>query len=80
MNKFTLCIVHESIGKEVIADVILSSETCYKSIGKRGHFGDGISLENGYDIEWNDICNDWMQTFCEYNIDDQLDGPVCHLS
>ena len=49
-------------------------------MGKRGHFSDGMSLKIGSDIEINDICNYWMETFCEYSIDDQLDGSVCHLS
>ena len=73
-------IVQESIGEEVIADVILNLETFYNSMGKRKHFSDGISLEIGNDIEVYDICNDWMETFCEYDIDDQLDGSVCHVS
>ena len=59
----------------MIADVILSSD-----IGKIGHFGDGISRENGDDLEGNDMCNNWAETFCEYNVDDQLHGSVCHLS
>ena len=75
INTFTLCIVQESIGDEVIADAKLSSD-----MGRRGHFSDGISLENGDDFEGNDIFNYWVETFCEYNIDDQLDGFVRHLS
>ena len=65
INTFPLCIVQESIGEEVIADVILTWETCYNSMGKRGHFSDGISFEIGNDMEGNYICNDWMETFCE---------------
>ena len=26
------------------------------------------------------MCNDWVETFCEYNIDDQLNGSIFHLS
>ena len=63
----------------MIADVMLSSETHYNSIGKKGHFSDDVFLEIGNDIEGNDICNDWMEMFCECDIDDQLDGSVCHL-
>ena len=70
-----MCIVQESINDEAIAYVIQSSE-----MGKRGNFRDGISLEIGNDIEGNDICCDWMETFCECNIDDQLNGSVFHLS
>ena len=75
MNTFILCIVQKSIDDEVIADAILHSD-----MGKEGHLSDNISLENGNDVKGNDICNDWAETFCEYNIDDQLDGSVCHLS
>ena len=32
------------------------------------------------DFEGNDTCNDWMETFCEYNIDDQFDEFLSHLS
>ena len=64
----------------MIADVILSSEPCYNSMGKRGHFSDDISLDIGNDIEGNGRCNDWMETFVEYNVDDQLDGSDSHLS
>ena len=49
-------------------------------VGKRGHFSDGISLQYGNDFEGNDTCNDWMEKFCTYNTDDQLDESVCHLS
>ena len=59
----------------MIADVILSS-----NMVKAGHFSDGISLENGNDFDKNNICNDWTETFCEYNIEYKLDGSVCHLS
>ena len=59
----------------MISDVILS-----KYMGKRGHFSDGISLQIGNDIERNDTCNDGIETFCEYDIDDKLDRSVCHLS
>ena len=69
-NTFTLCIVQKSNEEEVIADVIISSETCYNSMGKRGHSVDDISLEIGNNIDGNDVCNDWMEMFCEYNIDD----------
>ena len=47
---------------------------------KRGHFSDDISLDSGNDFEGNDTCNEWVETFYEYNIDNQLDGSVCHLS
>ena len=70
-----MCIVQKTIDDEVIADAILSSD-----IGERMHFSDGISLENGNEFEGNNICNDWAATFCEHDIDDQLDGSVCHLS
>ena len=68
-----MCIAQESID-EVIADAILSLD-----ISKRGYFSDGISLDNGNDLEENDMCNDWVENFCEYSIDKQLDGSVCHL-
>ena len=73
-KKITLCIVQESIDDEVTADAILSS-----AMGRRGGFSDGISLENSYDVEGNDICNDWIETLCEYSINDQLDRSVFHL-
>ena len=64
----------------MIADLILSSKTCYNCMGKRGHFCDGISLELGDDIEGIDICDDWTVTFYEYDIVYQHDGSVCCLS
>ena len=70
-----MCTVQESINDEVSADAIFSSD-----IGKKGHFSEGISLENGNDFEGNVMCNDWAELFCEYNIHVQLDGSVCHLS
>ena len=69
----------ENIGEEVVADVLLSLETHYNSMGKSGHFSDRISFEIGYIITVNHICNDWTERFCEYDMDDQLDGSVCHL-
>ena len=39
-------------------------------MGKSGHFRDGISLEIGNDIEGNDICNDLMDMFYEYDLDE----------
>ena len=69
-----MCIVQENIDDEAVADVILSSD-----MGKQGHFHDGISLEIGDEIEKKDIFNDWMSLFCENNVDDELDGYVCHL-
>ena len=69
-----MCIVQEDIDNEVIADIILSSEK-----GKRAHFKDGIPLEKANIFDRNDMCNDLGETFCDYNIDDQLDVPVCHL-
>ena len=48
-------------------------------MGKRGQFSDGIFLDNGNDFEGSDMCNDRVETFCENNINDQLDGSVCHL-
>ena len=78
MNK-SLYIVWESNGEELIPGVILSSEMSCNSMGKRGHFSDGIYLELGNDIKGNDMCNDWMETFHEYGIDDQLDGSVRHF-
>ena len=59
----------------MIADAILSLD-----VGKRGHFRDDISLENGNDFEGNEMYNDWVETFSEYNIDDQLDGSIGHVS
>ena len=49
-------------------------------MGERGLFTDDISLENGNGFEGNDMCSDWVEIFCEYNIDDRLDGSICHLS
>ena len=57
------------------ADAILSYDIC-----KRGNFSDGISPAKGNDFEGNDMCNDWVESFCEYYINDQLDGSVCHLA
>ena len=59
----------------MIADAILSLD-----VGKRGHLSNDISLEIGNDFGGNDMVNDWAETFCEYNIDNQLNGPICHLS
>ena len=70
-----MCIVQESINDKDIADAMLSSD-----MGKRRQVSDVISLENGNDFDGNDICNDWAEAFCENNINDQLDGSVCHLS
>ena len=39
-----------------------------------------ISAEISDDIKMNDIGNDWSGNFCEYDIDEQHDGSVCHLS
>ena len=49
-------------------------------MNKRGHFGDSFPFENDNDIKGKDKFNDWTETFCEYNIDYQLYGSVCHLS
>ena len=68
-------IVQESINDEVIAAVILSSD-----MGKRGHIVEGISFKYENDFERNDLCNDWVETFGEYNINDYFDVSVCHLS
>ena len=38
------------------------------------------SAEISDDIEGNEIASDWTEMFCEYNIDDQLDGSLCYLS
>ena len=59
----------------MIADAILTLD-----VGKRGHFSNDISLENGNDFEGNDMCNDWAEIFCEYNIGHHFDGSICHLS
>ena len=45
-----------------------------------GQKNGSISAEISDDIEGNDIVNYWSGTFCEYDIDDQLDVSVCHLS
>ena len=70
-----MCIVQESINDEGFADAILNSD-----VGKRGHFNNEISLENGNDFKGNDMCNDCVETYCEYNIENQLGGSICHLS
>ena len=49
-------------------------------MGKRGHFSDDTYLDNGNDFKENDMCHDLVDVFCEYNMNDQLDGSVCHLS
>ena len=54
----------------MIAHAILSTD-----MDKRGHFSYDISLEDDDDFQGNDMCNDWAEILCEYNIDDQLE--VC---
>ena len=39
-----------------------------------------ISPDISDDIGGNDKGNVWSGTFCENDIDDQLDESVCHLS
>ena len=66
MNKcIHLIIDQKSNCEEVLADVILSSETHYNSVDNIGHISDGIALEIDDDIEGNGISNDWTATFCE---------------
>ena len=44
------------------------------------HKNDSIFSETSDYLEGNDISNDWLGVFYEYDINDQLDGSVCHLS
>ena len=45
-----------------------------------GHNDGSISAEISHDIEGNGIGNDWSGNFCEFDIDDQLNGSVCNVS
>ena len=67
-------------GEEEIDDVTLNTESCSNCMGNMDLKNGSISAEISDDIEGNDTCNDWSGKFCEYDIDDQLDGTVCHLS
>ena len=78
MNVFTLCTDQEN-NDEVIADVILSTESCSNSMDYSGHKNGSISAEISDDIEGNETGNNLSGMLCEYVVDDQLYGTVHHL-
>ena len=49
-------------------------------MGNMGNKNGSIFAEIRDDIEGNDLNNHWSGTFCEHDIDDQLDGSASHLS
>ena len=80
MNIFALCTDQENNGEEVIANVIFGTESCSNNVDNVSQKKSIISDEIKYDIEVNDMSNDWSENLHEYDIDDQLDGSDSHFS
>ena len=63
INTFTSCSDQENNDEEVIADVILSTESWSNSMDNVEHKNDSIYVEIDDNIQRNEINNDWSGHF-----------------
>ena len=63
----------------MITEVILSTESCLYNMNNAITFAEINNYQITVELEGNDISNDWSVNYCWYDIEDQLEGRICHL-